>query len=866
MSAGAPWSVKGIDPKAREVAKDHARRSGMTLGAWLNHVILEDDLAEGAPPSPGLSDRAVPDLARIAQALDRITDRIEASETRTGLAINSVEHSIRQALARIETAERVQHAAVMGLEGSLAEASTETRDFGDRLRRLEGEGGPRSDEALRALEGRMARAEPEAVVEAVLQRLGERLAAAEARTAEALEGLKASLSSLDQRLGSVEREASEQTGQKFEALGQVLARRVDAVRAEVAQRLRETAGGGALETRLAEMAGHVAAAEARSTKAVEAIGRQVLSMAEAVGRKLSEVDQRGAEAIDQVGTEVARIAGAVELRLARGEQAQAQAFDRLTAELNRATKGLSERLAASEQRAALALEGVGEQVARATARIEADQDREQGPGAGTLSDGLVDEVYAALGPPPEPEAESELDLELASEPEPEPRLAPEPPSNLPAVAVTPFGPELFSRAEAEPAAGPQPETIHAPWRKLDTEESGSGVANAFAPIDEIESELFETVRETPSANGPQLSTREVIEQARAAARAQRGDEVPLEVGAKVEPRAATGRLFQGFGGRPRRDNTALQTALMIAGGAAFFSVSAAGLTLLQGQAAREQARAQPGVAPAPRAAMALSGPATGPAPTAAALAPPVVASTPFSQVHADVEAGVPGALEKLQALAAGGHTPAQLYLGQLYDEGQAGLPKDPSRARRLTTLAAEAGDAKAMHNLGVYEFQGEGGPVDPSSAARWFRKAADAGVVESQYNLGLLYQAGTGVARDPEQARKWFRAAAAGGDADARHALAAMAPPARVAPARSPIVHPSARQARAAPSRPSPTRTAAPLASPNVQQAQAILTRLGYYEGPADGQASEAYKVALFRYQKDQRDQSVGPKPYLAER
>ena len=32
MSAAAPWSVKGIEPKAREIAKDLARRSGMTLG------------------------------------------------------------------------------------------------------------------------------------------------------------------------------------------------------------------------------------------------------------------------------------------------------------------------------------------------------------------------------------------------------------------------------------------------------------------------------------------------------------------------------------------------------------------------------------------------------------------------------------------------------------------------------------------------------------------------------------------------------------------------------------------------------------------------------------------------------------------
>ena len=46
MTAAAPWSVKGIDPKAREVAKELARRSGMTLGEWLNRVILEDDMPE----------------------------------------------------------------------------------------------------------------------------------------------------------------------------------------------------------------------------------------------------------------------------------------------------------------------------------------------------------------------------------------------------------------------------------------------------------------------------------------------------------------------------------------------------------------------------------------------------------------------------------------------------------------------------------------------------------------------------------------------------------------------------------------------------------------------------------------------------
>ncbi|CAH1677882.1 TPR repeat protein [Hyphomicrobiales bacterium] len=41
MTQNVPWSVKGIDPQAREAAKDAARKAGMTLGAWLNGMIAE---------------------------------------------------------------------------------------------------------------------------------------------------------------------------------------------------------------------------------------------------------------------------------------------------------------------------------------------------------------------------------------------------------------------------------------------------------------------------------------------------------------------------------------------------------------------------------------------------------------------------------------------------------------------------------------------------------------------------------------------------------------------------------------------------------------------------------------------------------
>jgi len=41
MSKAVPWSIKGVDFDAREAAKEAARRSGMSLGEWLNSVIAD---------------------------------------------------------------------------------------------------------------------------------------------------------------------------------------------------------------------------------------------------------------------------------------------------------------------------------------------------------------------------------------------------------------------------------------------------------------------------------------------------------------------------------------------------------------------------------------------------------------------------------------------------------------------------------------------------------------------------------------------------------------------------------------------------------------------------------------------------------
>ena len=114
MKPGIPWSVKGIEPETREAAKEAARRSGMTLGEWLNSKILDSaDDQESAPPprhqraAPARAETSIR-LEDIAEQLSRIARREQqtapagyVSETRL-----EDEENLNKILNRIESNER----------------------------------------------------------------------------------------------------------------------------------------------------------------------------------------------------------------------------------------------------------------------------------------------------------------------------------------------------------------------------------------------------------------------------------------------------------------------------------------------------------------------------------------------------------------------------------------------------------------------------------------------------------------------------------------------------------------------------------------------------------------------------------------
>jgi localization factor PodJL len=76
MKLSVPWSVKGIRPETRETAREAARRSGMSLGEWLNTVILHQAADDGSE----YDDDEVVDgreLSAVNQKLDDLSRRIE---------------------------------------------------------------------------------------------------------------------------------------------------------------------------------------------------------------------------------------------------------------------------------------------------------------------------------------------------------------------------------------------------------------------------------------------------------------------------------------------------------------------------------------------------------------------------------------------------------------------------------------------------------------------------------------------------------------------------------------------------------------------------------------------------------------------
>ena len=242
MKPGIPWSVKGIEPETREAAKEAARRSGMTLGEWLNTKILDSaDEVEPAPaarhhrPSVSRGETSIR-LEDIAEQLSRIARREQDTAPSRGTysfeSRSDDEEALGQILSRIESNERQTVEAFTAVNERLAVLGRQVLTAGKMPTLAK----PEDSTAMKSLE-------------TAVRNIVEHIEISERRTRDSLKSMQDRMGEMAQRATSSNSEQVIQSAPAFTSL----------------------------ESRLSELAGRVERSENKSDAALPDIVREELS-------------------------------------------------------------------------------------------------------------------------------------------------------------------------------------------------------------------------------------------------------------------------------------------------------------------------------------------------------------------------------------------------------------------------------------------------------------------------------------------------------------------------------------------------------------------------------------------------------------
>ncbi len=905
-------AIAGVERSVREVIGriDAAEREQMQVAAR-----LEGELQTARGETRGLSQR----LSGVETGgVGRETlERIDAAEREQRQVAARFEGELQTARGETQTlAQRLKKIedeaagprsaeALKALEGAIGKVAATVYD-GDR----------RSLEAIGELQSRMQRldaadqASGSAMRELRLtcEALDERLNLAERGAEDGVAGAAAQLAArVEETREALASQLSAAADVRFDRVEQALAQMGEHVRAA------EQRSAGALERMGREvldvaqaLSRRVTAAEHHSTEAAEHVRAEVSRIAGAVEDRIARADSIQAQALEKLGVEIARITERLADRIAGSERRSAQAIDdvgeqvarfseRLNQRSERVATELAERIRQSEERTAKLLEEarqkIDERLAETQRKLdEAPLARPAPPPEEDPDDGMFRQSPFPGYETPAPEQSfaasvaspfaaraagptfDEEDFAAAARFDPDAKSVEE---SMPIVRPAPASEDDdFDAVELEPNVGFDVDddfvATPRPMARAAAVTAQRLVADAPPAPAAAEPEHLELATPAPATTAAgfdpppaaapaALTTREVIERARAAARAASDGGSRLRPPPK-SPGPADEGVLQGLAfGRSRR-RPGPSGALMIASLLAAIGLSAGGYVFFEGKPSgklpkrvADSLSVVPGDASDGAAAPAFAALALAPKPDAAPAGPDLTAA--YSAAVARISAGQAGGLADLTKLADGGYAPAEFYLAEAYQDGKAGLAKDPTQARRWLEKAAEGGDRTAMHNLALDEHQGIGGPRNAPAAAEWFRRAAELGLLDSQFNLAALYEHGDGVSVNAAEAYKWYLIAGRAGDAESR-AGALRVRAALTADARAMAERAAADFQPSAPSASAPAAAAgAPVvqaASPDLVTAQRALNQLGYYQGPTDGVASPALRMALAAYQRDQ--------------
>ena len=824
MKPGIPWSVKGIEQQARQAAKQAARQSGMTIGEWLNTVILDsaegsDDLERRYRRSPyrpkplpgaeqGEGEEVTLRLEEIAEQLHTIARH--ESDTAVSRHMGPDEDSVLQGiLERLDAHEQHTTTALGSMQERLDEVA-------QRL----GGGQPapqRADDVpgYRALEGALRN-----IIEHIeisetrtrdsIRSLRERLAETSEHAANetAVPNDMADVRDAEERLRGLVEDAR-QAGASIDGVSQG---DIDQLRLEIEQ----------LATTVSQASGH----------AVTDLGDRMQRLESDLKRQIGEVDQstqREAAALAEriAATEkrlehLATIEDSV-AQLARSLETggdEASCGSGASPELKALEDGLEAVRASAEmsdlrtQETLHAVHETLEQIVGKLAELEADDGPEDGAGDGETSEQLaedyaddaadepVEEEAASLHPEPESEVaadESEATETSEMDSDAEGFVFPEDPNLDDSEADSPDEPQVQAAEETLHDTYAPAETGDSPVR-----EDYIAAARRAAQMAATRNSGFNRFSQRLSGGGAKEDTT-----GNGSAQKKRGFLSSLLGGLRGR-KAKAGDDDQQDSKKGKRKRLIFAGLVLLAAASAYgaqrHAESLPGFDLLDAsffgpeagllQDGTPTAGRDTPAAPATRraanahealttASLARPGPSTAPSPAAVAeMLPDAIGPASLRQaaIRGDATAqfvvagryleGKVVARDEKQAAqwyrraAEQGLAAAQYRLGSMYEHGW-GMPSDRRQAKALYEQAAARGNVNAMHNLAVLHTDASTGPRSYELAAKWFRMAAERGLKDSQYNLAVLNEQGLGLSKNPQEAVFWYSLAAVQGDREA---------------------------------------------------------------------------------------------------
>ena len=430
MSQYGSWSVKGVDDRARAVAKEKARLKGVTLGDYINNLLLEGHSEAGPRDLYGSPFQSERPSAHHGSPLDTLAQRIEAVEARSTLAITGIDQSVLGMLARLEGTENSTAAMAAEVEGMIDELRETHETLHAKVGALETDtSGQQSLEAMKALEdalgklashvyeeGRLTQDETMAMrgrVEAGFNELTDRVEGVEVRVestlASAAQRVEKAVEQAELRAEGTSRHLSE----RFSAIESTVASKLAKVD-EVDARMNNVEGdvSGAItsmESTLSRIQDRLSRAETTTDTALKALEQTFANLderidsvaeiaspekAEALRQELEQrfdelatdlrtsVDQTRQHLAAEIERAAARanpeIVGQLEARISTLEADNpAEAVNGFGDQIARLSSSLDQRIVESESRSAAAIEQVGEQVASAIKHVQARQEQGQ---------------------------------------------------------------------------------------------------------------------------------------------------------------------------------------------------------------------------------------------------------------------------------------------------------------------------------------------------------------------------------------------------------------------------------------------------------------------------------------------------------